>query len=108
MDYTILTDLDTELAVPEKGILSCTLHADASCKAVLFGFAEKESLSEHTAAMPAVIHVLSGTFSIRLGEDDFECRAGCWIHMPAGLPHAVHATTAGKMLLILLHTPAAA
>jgi hypothetical protein len=34
------------------------LHNDERVKAVLFGFAQGEELSEHTASMPAVLHLL--------------------------------------------------
>jgi hypothetical protein len=53
---------------PDKGILSRTLFNDERFKVVLFGFAQGEELSEHTASMP---DVLEGPFSrdkMRLGD----------------------------------------
>jgi quercetin dioxygenase-like cupin family protein len=45
---------------PDKGILSRTLYNDDWLKAVLFGFARGEGLSEHAASMSAVVHFLRG------------------------------------------------
>jgi quercetin dioxygenase-like cupin family protein len=52
-DYTLLVDLAKEVQPPDKGILSRTLYNDEKVKAVVFGFAQGEELSEHTASMPA-------------------------------------------------------
>ena len=51
-DYTLLVDLAKEVQPPDKGILSRTLFNDDRLKAVIFGFAQGEELSEHTASMP--------------------------------------------------------
>jgi len=37
-----------------------------------------------------------------LGDDTIEAQAGAWIHMPAGLRHAVKSRTPVVMLLLLL------
>lgn len=101
-DYTFFADLVREAAPPAAGILSRTLFADDRLKAVLFGFAAGEELSEHTAAVPAVLHVLSGEATVTLGADRHEAAAGAWVHMPAKLPHGIRAKTPLVMLLLLL------
>jgi quercetin dioxygenase-like cupin family protein len=58
--YTHVSDLAKEVQPPDRGILSRTLYNDDRLKAVLFGFAHGEELSEHTASMPAVLHSLQG------------------------------------------------
>ena len=58
MTYSHFSDLAKEVRPPDKGILSRTLFSDDRLKAVLFGFAQGEELSEHTASMPAVLHFL--------------------------------------------------
>ena len=62
--YMHVNDLAMEAQPPEKGILSRTLHDDQKMKVVVFGFAEGEELSEHTASMPAVLHFLQGEASL--------------------------------------------
>ncbi len=101
-EYAYLANLRAEVSIPKDGILSRTLFADDRLKVVLFGFDAGQELSEHTAAMPAVIHVLDGEAEILLGDDLHDARAGTWIHMPAGLRHAVRARTPLIMLLLLL------
>ena len=91
-----------EVQPPEKGILSRTLVSDDRMKAVIFGFAQGEELSEHTASMPAILHFLQGEATVTLGDDRHEAKTGTWVHMPAGLKHSIQAKTPVVMLLMLL------
>ena len=100
--YTHFSDLAKEVQPPDKGILSRTLYNDDRLKAVLFGFAQGEELSEHTASMPAVLHFLQGEARITLADDAFDARPGTWVHMPTGLRHSIQAKTPVVMLLLLL------
>jgi quercetin dioxygenase-like cupin family protein len=105
--YTFLADL-ADPAPPATGIYSRTVFADDRLKAVVFGFAAGEELSDHTAAVPAVIHVVKGEATLTLGDDSRPAGPGTWVHMPAGLRHAVRAETPLVMLLLMLKAPAAA
>jgi quercetin dioxygenase-like cupin family protein len=69
---------------------------------VVFGFAQGEELSEHTASTPAVLHFLQGEATMTLGDDRHEAKAGTWVHMPAGLKHIIQAKTPVVILLVLL------
>ena len=101
-DYTLYVDLSKEVQPPDKGILSRTLHNDDRLKAVVFGFAQGEELSEHTASMPAILHFLQGEATVTLGDDKHEAKLGTWVHMPSGLRHSVQAKTPVVMLLMLV------
>jgi quercetin dioxygenase-like cupin family protein len=100
--YAFLADLRTEIEIPRDGILSRTVFSGDGLKAVLFGFDAGQELSEHAAAMPAVIHVLEGEADVVLGGERRVAGPGTWIHMPAGLRHALVARTPVVMLLLLL------
>lgn len=102
--FDSLNDLLTQ--VPEDSILSRTIYKDARVNVTLFAFAQGQSLSEHTAAVPAIIQILSGDAVIGLGEETREAHGGSWIHMQANLPHSLLAKTPLTMLLILLLAPA--
>jgi quercetin dioxygenase-like cupin family protein len=102
MPYTYLADLLTEVEPPADGTLSRTLHQDERLKAVLFGFAVGQELSEHTASTPAVMHFLKGRATVTLGDDHTEVEGGAWIHMTAGLRHSIRTHTPVVMLLLLL------
>jgi quercetin dioxygenase-like cupin family protein len=87
--------------VPDS-IVSRTLFTSPQLKAVLFGFAAGQELSEHTASTPAIIHILSGQAELTLGGATHAAEPGTWVHMPAQLPHALVARTEVSMLLLLL------
>ncbi|MFN8377843.1 MAG: cupin domain-containing protein [Anaerolineae bacterium] len=80
-------------------IVSRTFYQDDRVKAILFGFAPGQELSEHTAAVPAAIQILSGEASLTLGTEHYEASPGAWAHMAARLPHSVRAKTQVVMLL---------
>jgi quercetin dioxygenase-like cupin family protein len=102
---THFSDLANEVQPPDKGILSRTLFSDDRLKAVLFGFAQGEELSEHAASTPAALHFLRGEAKLTLGDDTVEARPGTWVHMPKGLRHSIQAKTPVTMLLLLLKEP---
>ena len=99
--YTHIVDLAKEAEPPEDGILTRTLFNDDDLKAVLFGFGPGQELSEHTASMPAILHILQGEATLTLGEDTVEAKPGTWIHMAPELKHSVQAMTPVVMLLLL-------
>jgi quercetin dioxygenase-like cupin family protein len=99
--YTLVADLAAQ-DIPVDGILSRTLYSDEQVKAVVFAFGPGQELSEHTASMPAIIHIVKGEAQLTLGSDVIEASAGTWVHMPAQLRHRVQARTPMVMLLLLL------
>lgn len=99
--FTLIENLPTHGAVPPRGIHSQTLYQDAHAKVVWFGMAAGEELSEHTAAVPAVMHFLSGEADVTLGGKPIRASAGTWVHMPAQLPHSIRTHSPVVMLLTL-------
>jgi quercetin dioxygenase-like cupin family protein len=92
--------------IPPDSIVSRTLFSDDQVKAVLFGFAAGQELSEHTAGTPAIIHILQGQAVLTLGGQSQPAGPGTWVHLPARWPHALVAQTPVVMLLLLLRGPA--
>ncbi len=99
---TRFADLLAEAPVPARGILSQTLYDGPDLRLVLFAFAAGEELSEHTAARPAIVHLLSGEADCVVGGDPFAARAGTWFRMAARTPHSIRATAPLVMALYLL------
>lgn len=91
--------------IPADSIISRTIFQDGQIKVVLFGFAQGQELSEHTASQPAVLLFISGEADLKLGEERLRAVPGSFVHMPARLPHSVRARTSVVMLLLLLQTP---
>ncbi len=100
--YKMIVDLAKEIEPPADGTLSRTVFQDERLKAVLFGFAAGQELSEHTASTPAIMHFLLGEADVMLGGDAVVAKGGTWIHMPAKMSHSIRAKTAVVMLLMLL------
>ena len=91
--YTFFADLAAEAEPPQRGIHSQTLSDEAGVELVLFAMAGGERLSEHTAARPAIVHVLSGTGELVVDGDDHPLAPGSWLRMGAGTRHEIRAAT---------------
>ncbi|SBT92069.1 Cupin domain protein [Streptomyces sp. DI166] len=105
MTATVITDLTEELPLPEDGTLSRVLYRDDRLRVVGFAFAAGQELTEHTSALPVVIQVIRGRLDLVLGDEKTQAEPGTWIHMPARMPHSVHAVEPTVMLLTMLADP---
>ena len=95
-------DLAAEAPAVSRGILSQTLYDGPDLRLVLFAFAPGEELSEHTAARPAVIHVLDGEGDAVVGGAPHPLVPGTWFRMPARMAHSIRARTRLRLALYLL------
>ena len=102
MKPTIFTDLAEQIDVPDDSTISKTIYQDGGLKVVFFGFAPGQELSEHTAAVPAIVHFVEGEARVTLAGEVVDAQPNSWIHMPARMPHSILAKTQVKMLLLLL------
>ena len=101
--YTFIQDLARQIPeIPDDSIISRTLYSDDQFKAVLFGFAPGQELSEHTSSQAALLYFVQGEASLTLGSDEMKAAAGTWVHMTPRLAHRILAETPVVMLLILL------
>lgn len=101
-NYTFYANLAAEAAPPQRGILSQTLSEEGGVELVLFAMAKGERLSEHTAARPAIIHVVSGSGMLSVAGDEHTVAPGAWLRMAAGTAHALTAVTDLVFALYLL------
>ena len=85
-----------------KGIASRVLARTAAGNITLFAFDTGEDLSEHTAPFDALVLTLSGSLTLTIGGRKVTTTPLSLVLMPANVPHAVHATEASRMLLIML------
>jgi quercetin dioxygenase-like cupin family protein len=109
-DYLHFDDIAAQVDIPVNGITSRALFSDAHTRVVIFGFDAGQELSEHTASVPALLHVLRGEAVLTLGADRRAAGPGSWAYMPAQLPHSIVAQTPVILLLTMLKSarPAAA
>jgi len=105
--YAFIANLLEQIPeIPADSIVSRTLHSGDDVKVILFGFAAGQELSEHTAAMPAMLYFVQGEADLTLGEDSLAAKAGAWAHMPPHLPHSIVAKTPVVMLLLMFKSAA--
>lgn len=102
---TTFVDLAAEVQIPDDGTLSRVLYRDDRLRVVVFAFDAGQELTEHTAAVPAVIQVVAGRLELTLGGETIPAGPGSWTHMPAHLPHSVIALEPSVMLLTMLQDP---
>lgn len=101
--FTLIDDLLAQLPeIPPDSIVSRTFYSDDRLKAILFGFAAGQELSEHTAARPAILHFLQGQARLTLGDHATSAGPGTWVHMQPHLPHSIYAETDVVMLLTMV------
>ena len=90
-----------------QGVASRVLAKTAAGNITLFAFDAGEDLSEHTAPFQALVFTLSGSLTLTIGARTVITTPQSLVLMPAHVPHAVHATEASRMLLIMLREPKA-
>ena len=100
--YTFLENIETEVPIPENGILSRTLFNDEAVKVVAFAFSMGQELSAHTAPMAAMLYFARGEAALTLGTEKKSVGAGALVHMPPQTPHGILAKTPVVMLLFML------
>ena len=96
------------LDVVPGAVVSRVLLKRGTGNITLFSFDEGQGLSEHTAPFDAFVQVVEGEARLTIGGAPVLAVQGDVVVMPAGVPHAVEATKALKMLLVMIRDPAPA
>lgn len=101
-DESLVANLNDLAQMVEDGITSRTVFKRSYGQGILFCLAPKEELLEHTASHPATVHILRGEGLFEMEGKSFPARPAVLFHIPAHLPHAVHADAGGEGLVFLL------
>lgn len=104
MSHITVRDSDASVQIQAGAVVSKVLHRNDDIEVTVFGFDAGEGLSEHTAARPAIVQVLSGRLRFTVENDEVEMVPGAWVHMSAGAAHSLTAVEPTVMLLTLLPT----
>lgn len=94
--------LHTLITPTEQGIASRVLARSAGGNVTLFAFDAGQGLTEHTTAFDALALVLEGALTLTIGDTVVTAGEGTVTRLPANVPHAVDATVAARMLLIMM------
>lgn len=103
-EQPIVADLEAMIQVADQGIVSKSIVENEHHKIIHFSFAPGQELSEHTASVPAVIHVLKGDGTVILDGEPHEAGPNKLFYMPANLKHAVQARGELTFLLTMFRT----
>lgn len=92
------------VAYQEGSIVSRTLIDKKVGTVTLFAFVVGQGLSEHTAPFDAMVYLLDGEADVSISGKPYHLKNGDMIIMPANKPHALKATKAFKMLLVMVRS----
>jgi quercetin dioxygenase-like cupin family protein len=94
--------LAEQISYVDGSVVSRTLAKSPGGSLTLFAFDVGQELSEHTAPFDAFVQVLDGEVELTIGGEKVPARTGETVLMPAGVPHALRATSRFKMLLSMI------
>ena len=86
----------------ERGIASRVLAKTSGANVTLFAFDAGQALEEHTSPFDALVMVLAGAMVLTIGGAAVRATPGTIVRMPGGVPHALEAPEATRMLLVML------
>ncbi|MNO57456.1 Cupin domain protein [compost metagenome] len=95
-------DLRTIITVEAQQVSSLTLVQRPSLAMTLISLDKGSSIGGHSSPGDAMVNILSGEALITIADKPFTVRAGESIILPANITHALHATEAFQMLLIVV------
>lgn len=97
--------LQSLITPTEQGIASRVLAKASGGSITLFAFDSGQGLTEHTSPFDALVLVLEGSLMLTIGGTAVRATPGTIVRMPADMPHALDASEACRMLLIMLRDP---
>ena len=100
--------LDALITPTAQGIASRILARTTGGNLTLFAFGQGQGLAEHTSPFDAMVMVLEGSLNLTIGGAKVRATPRTIVRMPAGIPHALEAPEACRMLLIMLRDTKAA
>lgn len=98
----VIPALTDEIEVHAGATVSKVLIKDGPVRVVLFAFDAGEELTEHTAALPVVIQMVSGSVTISASGEQHRLTTDGWLWLDANEPHTVVADEPARMLLSML------
>jgi len=84
------------------GIASRILARTSGGNLTLFAFDAGQGLTEHTSPFEALVIILQGRCTLTIGGTPVHAVPETVVRMPAGVPHALEAIEASRLLLVML------
>ncbi|MGE5628972.1 MAG: cupin domain-containing protein [Solirubrobacterales bacterium] len=105
IDFSKVIETNSLVDYQEGTVVSRTLSQGKNMSLTLFAFDKGEEISSHSSGGDALVTILDGEAEITIGEEKFNVKKGETIVMPAGVPHALLASSRFKMLLVVIFNP---
>jgi quercetin dioxygenase-like cupin family protein len=102
-EVVVLAD---QVAYQDGSVVSRKIMGGKRGNVTLFAFAVGEGLTEHTSPYAALVVVLEGEASVRVGGVEHAVAAGQSITLPPTIPHALDARKPFKMMLVMIRDDA--
>jgi quercetin dioxygenase-like cupin family protein len=99
---TVIDDVTELITVQPDATVSRVVMQAVGARVVVFTFDTGQELTEHTAAVPVLLQVLSGRLAVTAADRTVELRPGGLVHLAARLPHAVVAQEPTLLVLTML------
>lgn len=96
--------LADEVDIVAQSTVSKVVANEGPLRLVVFAFDTGEELTEHTASVPVVLQILTGSATVEANGDEVELRTGGWLFLEANEPHSVVAGEPTKMLLTMVRS----
>ncbi len=105
MTDRFVSDLAAEVEIPPDGTLSRVLFREGAVRVVAFAFDQGQELTEHTASVPVIVQVVTGSLTVEVAGERHLLTPYSWLYLEAGEPHSVFADEPSRMLLTMIRTP---
>lgn len=100
----VISALGDEIEIQPGSTVTRVVEKDGPLRLVLFAFDEGEELTEHTASVPVVLQVISGSVTVGASGESHRLTSGGWVYLEASEPHTVVAHEPTKMLLTMIRS----
>lgn len=101
-DVTVVSGVAEALPVSAAATTSRSLVDNEHVRVVAFTFDTGEELTEHTAAMPVVVQMISGALRFDVSGQSHRLAAGDCVYLPARAPHSLEALEPTRMTLAMI------
>lgn len=102
MTMTVAASLESLVQAAPDSTVSRTVLSQEGVRVVLFSFDAGQELTEHTAAMPVLLQVLSGHLAVTADDRIIDLRPGDLAHLTTRCPHSVRAVEPSVLMLTML------
>lgn len=103
----VVTDVAAALPITAAATTSRSLVDNDRVRVVAFTFDTGEQLTEHTATMPVVVQLLTGTMRFEVAGSSHHLEVGDCVYLAPNAPHSLEALEPSRLTLTMIR-PAAA